>query len=435
MPAPSKSTETARDPDSYTMSLEDARRVQWLRSLPRPLGELYDEGYLTTARLEWAVARAYNPRLKRAALVLLKQAEAKPGPAAGEKPASELPGVTLPPGLTLEQARRTPWPLPPFKGQPMGALVDAQQLSLKNLGFAAESAWDERVRQAAAALLLLRLDQKIREPAPSVGHVRVISGGRSFSEKKQLQIALVQGNLMGLVLGVILAFFILFLLARYLSIQLITTIVALDKSPLSLPSLIGLAVMLGLALLLYIILDGSIKRMDIQIEAYRRGQEGEDRVAETILQTLDGDWSLFRNLHLPGRSKADLDAVLVGPSGVWALEVKNFSGIYRNAGEQWEYRLDNKWKPLGKSPSRQAHDNAARLGRFLKADGIKQWVEAAVVWANLENPLLVENPSVLVWPLDRLPDEIGNLWQEEKLAPDVRARIVEKLTKLCEKQV
>jgi hypothetical protein len=41
---------------------------------------------------------------------------------------------------------------------------------------------------------------------------------------------------------------------------------------------------------------------------------------------------------------------------------------------------------------------------------------------------------VAVWPLERLPDELGNVWQGEKVPAERRARIVEKLTRLCRKQ-
>jgi hypothetical protein len=204
------------------------------------------------------------------------------------------------------------------------------------------------------------------------------------------------------------------------------------KSPVGIMALAILAVLLGLFSLSPFLLDRLvIRKLDKKIDNYRAGQEGENRVVETILQTLDGSWSLFSNIQLPGRNKADLDAVLVGPSGVWVLEIKNFSGEYRNIGEGWEYRAKKRWNVYKKSPSRQACKNAARLGEFLKADGIRQWVDPAIVWANQESALRVENPSVAVWPLERLPDELGNLWQEEKVPAETRARIADKLAKLC----
>jgi hypothetical protein len=177
-----------------------------------------------------------------------------------------------------------------------------------------------------------------------------------------------------------------------------------------------------------------MNRIEKQKENYRRGEEGENRIVESMGQVLDGNWSLFRNIILPGRKKTDLDAVLVGPSGVWVLEVKTFSGTYRNIGEQWEYRIGNKWKLYGKSPSRQAKNNAVRLSEFFKADNISQWVTPAVIWANQESPLTIENPAVAVWQYNRLPDELGNIWHGEKLSETERNKIADKLSKLCEQQ-
>ncbi len=191
---------------------------------------------------------------------------------------------------------------------------------------------------------------------------------------------------------------------------------------------------MGLGWLTSSLFEQIIKRIDKQKENYRKGEEGENRVVESMGQALDGNWSLFRNIVLPGRKKTDLDAVLVGPSGVWVLEVKTFTGTYRNIGEPWEYRIGSRWKLVSKSPSRQVKDNAVRLSEFFKADNISQWITPAVIWANQESPLTIENPSVAVWQYNRIPDELGNIWQVEKLAVAERNRITEKLSKLCEQQ-
>jgi hypothetical protein len=46
----------------------------------------------------------------------------------------------------------------------------------------------------------------------------------------------------------------------------------------------------------------------------------------------------------------------------------------------------------------------------------------------------VENPTVAVWSYNRLPDELGNIWQGAKLSGIEQNKIIEKLTKLCEVQ-
>ncbi len=336
-------------------------------------------------------------------------------------------------GMTLDKARATVWPFMPYKGQTMGALVESKQLSLKDLGYAAEFAWNQRVRQAAIALSLMRLEQVVKEPARSPGFVHLVSGGRSYAERKQLFLMLFEGLVLGFMFGAMLV------------IAVLGTIMSARPNPnarplsdfVSTPSgiialVIGVCVFIFLALLVNIIPDRLTKRLDKQIEEYRHGQDGEQRVSDLIIQALDGNWHLFRNISLPGRNKSDLDFVLMGPPGVWVLEVKNFRGKYRNVGETWEYWQGKKWMTAKANPSRQALNNAYRLKNFLKADGLNVFVNAAVVWANEGSPLFVENPSVAVWTYNRLADELGNIWQGEKLSEPERKKITEKLSKLGE---
>src|SRR5271157_6399191 len=171
-----------RNDQSLTMNLAEARKVLWLKSNPRPLGELLQEGYLDQTRLEWAATYAYNPRLKQAAHILLAQPEqTKARPPADERPVGlpvQLANGPLQIGISLEQARMTQWPFQPFKGQLMGKLVETKQISLKDLGYAAENAWEERVRRAAATLMLVRLNQTINEPSASDGFIKVVAGRR-----------------------------------------------------------------------------------------------------------------------------------------------------------------------------------------------------------------------------------------------------------------
>jgi hypothetical protein len=161
------------------------------------------------------------------------------------------------------------------------------------------------------------------------------------------------------------------------------------------------------------------------------GTGGRRRSAGVPEQTLNGEWHLLRNITLPGRKKTDIHIVLVGPPGVWVLEVKALSGQYRNIGDRWEYRSGRRWRTDSSNPIRQANRNAAHLANFLRADHIKQWVSAVVVWANQDSELIVENPGASVWTLVQLPDEIGNLWDQRPLLDATLAKTVDKLSRLC----
>lgn len=421
------------------MNIEEARKVLWLKNNHKTLGELLDEGFLNQSKLEWAAEKAFDPTLKQAAKVILdskkNQVIASKAEDKNNKREANSQGNSIEIGMPLDQARSTLWPFSQNKGQPMGMLVESKQLTLKDLVYAIEHAWDEKVKQAAIALSLLRLKQAVKEPVPSAGFVHVVSGGRSFSQRRETFLTMILGMILGFSFASVVYFSLK--LARPASqpnsnARSIAEVVSTPAGILALITFIGIIVF-GFWLINFV-LDKITARFDREIEQHRFGQEGEERAVQIIIQALDGNWHLFRNITLPGRNKADLDLILVGPPGVWSLEVKNFHGEYRNIGENWEYRHGNKWKATSKSPSRQALNGAVRLGNFLKADHVKAFVNPAVVWANAESPLFVENPLVAVWQHNRLSDELGNIWQGEKLAKAEREKIIEKLTKLCDLQ-
>jgi hypothetical protein len=402
------------------------------------LGELLDEGYLTKERLEWAVKWAYNSKLQQAARVILdslnQDTSASVMPQGQELTTKETSAeIEIP--VSLEKAWSTAWPFLPYKGQMMGVLAESRQLSLKDLGYAIENAWDEKVRQAAIALALIRLNQVVKEPAPSAGFVYVVSGGRSFAQRRETLLTLFQGLLFGF--GLSLALYFLFSAFRGAGksnphVVSLPEFIARPNGFLSLVIAIAMVILLGW--LFNRAFERVNKNIEDQIDSYRLGQEGEDNVAQLIVQALDGNWHLFRNVVIPSRNRADLDLVLVGPPGIWVLEVKNFHGEYRNIGETWERRNGKSWKPAKVNPSRQATNNALRLKNFLKADNVNAFVNSAVIWANSEGTLTVENPTVTVWQYSRLADELGNIWQGEKISGIERDKILEKLTKSCEQQ-
>jgi hypothetical protein len=420
------------------MDLNEARRVIWMRPLRRPLGELFDESYLDRGRLEWAVKNAFDPKVQQAAgIILAWLTQSGPRKAGSSQKIivpiqPQLPDIDV--KISIDQARATLWTWPPFKGQPMGPLVDTRQLTIKDLGSAIEKVWDQRVKEAAIVLMAIRLNQTVNEPEPSKGYLHVVAKGRSFSERKQLQMVLLEGLIYGLSLGIAISylFYLLFIQEHP---KTTVTIGQIISNPLGIVALIFvICLLIGIPLSIGLVVEGSEKVLDKKVDNYRKGQEGENRVDDVMNASLNGEWTLFRNVTLPGRGGGDLDSILVGPAGVWVLEIKTLSGVFRNIGDQWECRTGKKWELVKKNPSRQAKRNAARLAGFLEADGINQWVKPAVVWANPESALGIENPSVAVWKLDRLPDELGNISDGRNIPEDDQQKIIKKLTRLVERQ-
>ncbi len=410
------------------MNLEEARKVYWLRNNRKTLGQLLDEGYLNQSRLEWAAEKAYDPTLRQAAQKILESMKTPSSGGVQEKSMKvEDAGADV--GISLDNARVTLWPFNPYKDQEMGSLLESKQITLRDLGYAIENAWDEKVRKAAIALSLVRLGKIVDEPIPSAGFVKIVSGGRSYSERRESLVTLRYGFLLGFLITSI--FYLVF--SSLGRVESRSTTKQFTEVASTANGIFAIVLVLGLTLFVLwftnFALDKITERFEKKIHDYRLGQEGEDQAVQTIAQVLDGNWHLFRNVVIPGKNKGDLDIVLVGPPGVWVLEVKNFHGEYRNLGDAWEYKSGNKWKTTSVNPSEQARNNTFRLKNFLKADKIDVFVNSAVVWMN--GILAIENPTVAIWQYDRLADELGNIWYSEKLSKVEQDQIVVKLKKLC----
>jgi hypothetical protein len=78
--------------------------------------------------------------------------------------------------------------------------------------------------------------------------------------------------------------------------------------------------------------EKKIADLEAQLEAERRrkaawaaGAEGERRVG-AALEALGPAWRIVHDVHWPGRPKANLDHVAVGPTGIWVVDAKNWTG-------------------------------------------------------------------------------------------------------------
>jgi hypothetical protein len=99
----------------------------------------------------------------------------------------------------------------------------------------------------------------------------------------------------------------------------------------------------------------------------RAGRQGEKSVV-TALAGLDQRWAMFSGVVVKGVS-GDIDHVLIGPAGVFALEVKYWSGdiVYDGASRSW-YHI-NRRNPNGepvRDPTEQACQVSNALQRVLK---------------------------------------------------------------------
>lgn len=131
------------------------------------------------------------------------------------------------------------------------------------------------------------------------------------------------------------------------------------------------------------------------------GIQGEEALA-TGLSELSDDWTMLRG-YRNGRGEAD--SVLVGPRGLWAVEVKNRDVRLNVDGDRWWYeRLDragnvvasdNATDRTGRTWARQVIDVADDLAQWLRRRNQEVPIRTAVMVMNQQASLgLVNNSPV-----------------------------------------
>ena len=141
-----------------------------------------------------------------------------------------------------------------------------------------------------------------------------------------------------------------------------------------------------------------------QEEIITAGIQGEKLVATGLGRSLGSDWTLFRGYRNRG---GEIDQLLLGPRGLFAIEIK-----YRNAtvtcdGDRWWFtRYDNNGKPVaqgeltdqrGRSPSEQVNQPARRLEDFLRSRGHRVQIQRIVALTHPRSRLgKCVRPTVLI---------------------------------------
>ncbi|HRJ41854.1 MAG: NERD domain-containing protein [Caldilineaceae bacterium] len=172
-----------------------------------------------------------------------------------------------------------------------------------------------------------------------------------------------------------------------------------------------------------------IDRHERREQNFAVGRAGEEQLATFLRSHLDKEWSLYRNLLLPD-GKGDIDAVLLGPGGLFVLEVKAWNGDYRVTGTRWQKRTPSGgWWAVDSSPSGQALANARRLEAWLNAQGVCLTAHPRIVWAGPGSVQFVKS-SVSVWLLAKPAYIHRDLKPSDSLSPESRRQIARTLTRL-----
>ncbi len=139
---------------------------------------------------------------------------------------------------------------------------------------------------------------------------------------------------------------------------------------------------------------------------YKGGWAGEKQVTKLLNSRLNDDYFLLNDLHLRNGA-GDIDHIVLGPSGVFVLETKNWSGEVTCRGDEWQRTGKRDFKS---SPSLQVKRNAAQIKHVVNSSPslrvLGVWVEGIVVFTNNHATLHLNNPTVPILRLNQLADHI-----------------------------
>lgn len=430
--------ETTADADFQTV--RQARAVIWPflpRGKQRPLGELLDERQVTRQDLQWAADEARSEDVREASRVMLSTAHR-----------------LLDVAMAMQDARLIAWPYRRLN-RPLGELVDAGTVRVKDLRRASWFAKDARLREAARLMLPQALAQReahkrrrgkqstvpevspsppstegagaaavAASPAPTVAdshtsHPMVVIQGANYLADEVRR----RDRWQAILAAVMVVVFLVGLCGL-----LAFAVWTLAKP--ALPPLWVLPVTVGVSTLLYW-LSNRLAELRHEGRNFRSGQLGETRVAQQLRHGLGGEWTLFRNVRFPG-NKVDIDMVLLGPPGVFSLEVKAYAGPYQYHDQHFYRRTAVGWRRLQHNPGKQARAGAGMLHAYITTTlNQNVWVEPRLVWVG-SGSLQLQNPEVYVWFFDRLDQETKRLrGLPPRLSAEERAALSGLLRGLC----
>ena len=125
----------------------------------------------------------------------------------------------------------------------------------------------------------------------------------------------------------------------------------------------------------------------------RKGVEGEQAVASE-LSYLNDEFLLLNDVMLPG-GKGNIDHILVGPTGVFVFETKNYSGKYVCYGDRWFFQGVRQKYDIP-SVCLQAKNNATTVASLLHTSGFTVDVNPIIVFTHPSAQLWLHHPTVPV---------------------------------------
>ncbi len=157
-------------------------------------------------------------------------------------------------------------------------------------------------------------------------------------------------------------------------------------------NMIYLVCFIPLSLFLYDL--GAKKRTVKTIQA---GIDGEQKAVTQLKGMLDDRYTIINCVNVyHNEQKSQVDNIVVGPSGVFVVEVKSVNGIVSGNGDEriWRVKRLVNGKPVTResySPIKQVQTHTKRTADYLKDEGFDVNVSGLVYYVDERTELQIEN--------------------------------------------
>lgn len=165
----------------------------------------------------------------------------------------------------------------------------------------------------------------------------------------------------------------------------------------------------------------------------KAGISGEDSAVKGLEHILPQDYHVFTNIKV--HEKMESDAVVVGPKGVFVVEVKSFNGEIEGTEHDKFWTLHKTGRRGGeyerqlKNPLGQLKRNIFIISQYLKMEGCPYWVDGCVYFANPDMEWADETPPKCMVLIKDVAKFIERYDQKRPLSEATEARILESMEK------
>ncbi len=149
-------------------------------------------------------------------------------------------------------------------------------------------------------------------------------------------------------------------------------------------------ILLGISIVGFIlsIIFAALRHTDATV--IKAGIEGENATADIIATLPDGYFGFLNTVVTCDGKKSELDAVVVGPSGIFIIETKNRKGYIRGShtADKWTQikigRGGSEYVNEFYSPVKQVGTHIFRLAHFLRRNGVPVHISGIVYFSGAD---------------------------------------------------